>query len=224
MAVGDLITRAQLDGVDLSTVSWTSDNALSPNGGTSYLYVACYSWTFKAVGNYWFFGSPNYNLYLDYWDGTAWKNVGSTGSFKNATRWINVNNGSGSGNVNSHLRTWVWRVRITANGGYYKGEMDGYLYLCGMGHCKETSYPKGAYISKTKTGFVYKVLKRSGANTDTSQDSGFNVKPWDSKLGGLYETSELRGTAITLPSKNQCRFVPKLDDTYIPIGISINPS
>ena len=108
--------------------------------------------------------------------------------------------------------------------GYYKGEMDGYLYLCGMGHCKETSYPKGAYISKTKNGSVYKVLKRSGSNTDTSQDSGFNVKPWDSKLGGLYETSELRGTVITLPSKHQCRFVPKLDDTYIPIGISINPS
>ena len=218
------VTRENLDGVDLATVSWTTDNALTPNGGTSYLYIACYSWTFKFTGNYAFFGSPTHTVRLQHWDGSKWVSDGSFSNKNQGDMWINVNNRSGTGKVNSSLRTWVWRISFSNSSGYYKGAGKGYLYLCGMGHCKETSYPKGAYISKTKNGSVYKVLKRSGANTDTSQDSGFNVKPWDSKLGGLYETSELRGTAITLPSKHQCRFVPKLDDTYIPIGISINPS
>lgn len=196
------VDKTSLTKTDSQVLQWTADNSVTPNGGTSYMYIACFAWKMKFVGNYAFFGSPTHTLTFQYWDGESWVTAGSFSS-NNNTRWASINLNDTGANVNVKANTYVWRVSFKNSSGYYRGEGDVYLYLYGIG---SSGYYKSGLKISALTGNQYVIKKRSGANTDTSQDASFNLTP--DKVG-IYDThSHMRGSPITSISPH--RFIPKL--------------
>ncbi len=199
---GEQVTADQLKSSDDITASWTSDNTLTPNGGTSYLYIACWVWSFTFQGNYAFFGSPTHGVSIQYWNGTQW--IQSIyREFKNSTGYFRVNQDIvDSGASFIYEPTYIWRIRFTNWSGYYKGDGNGYLYLKGIGTAKHYDLEvKGQFIKSLTNHWTVK--KRSGADTDTSKDAAFNVLP--ASLA-IYQTVANRGNPI-LPTIYPCKFV-----------------
>ena len=139
MAIGSVINQVNGNVRDVVTNSWTADNTLTPNGGTKYLYICCYSWTFRFTGNYAFFGSPNHQLTFQHWNGSSWVTNSGPIECKNITRWWGVNDGD-SRDYNLHVNSCMWRIKFYNSSGYYKGDGDGYLYLHGYGNSANSSY------------------------------------------------------------------------------------
>ena len=202
-----LINAESLKKTDSQVLQWTADNAVTPNGGTSYMYIACFAWKMRFVGNYALFGSPTHTLTFQYWNGQNWVDAGSFSS-NNNTRWASVNMNDSGANVNAKANTYIWRVRFQNSSGYYKGEGDVYLYLYGIGSAD--NFPEGIKFAAL-TGDQYSIKKRQGADTDQSKDSAFDLTPAEV---GIYDTHlQMRGTLLTAISPH--RFIPKLDD-YAP--------
>lgn len=198
---GNYITASELNKRDVVMPSWTKDNDLTPNGGTSYLYIACWNWSFKFVGNYAFFGSPTHTLRVQYWDNTAsaWTTIASK-SVKNTTWLFDVN--SSSGTTVYKYPTWIWRISFSNSSGYYKGAGKGYLYLCGIGDA-------GNYADDVVGEYIcclgdsqYWVSKQPGATSGNGQ----NLTPSEV---AIYNTRSQRGNPI-LASTRQSKFVPKI--------------
>jgi hypothetical protein len=140
MAVGDSINYANGAGIDVVNASWTADNTLTPNGGTKYLYICCYSWCFYFEGNYALFGSPNHQLTFQYWNGSSWVTKVGPIELKNSSSWFTVNDDNSFG-YTIHQDSCLWRIKFYNSSGYYKGEGNGYLHLHRYGNSRnEESY------------------------------------------------------------------------------------
>lgn len=197
---GNYITADELNARDVVTASWTKDNDLTPNGGTSYLYIACWNWTFRFEGNYAFFGSPTHTLNVQYWNGSSWVTIASK-SVKNTTWQFDINRGSG-GTVVYKYPTWLWRISFSNSSGYYKGAGKGYLYLCGIGDAGNYSSEVIGQLVCCLGDSQYWVSKQSGSTSGNGQ----NLTPSEVSI---YNTRSQRGNPI-LASTRQTKFVPKI--------------
>lgn len=231
MAVGDIINKSYLSGDNLTSFSMYDDNDITPNGGTSYLYIAGYSWRLKFIGNYAFFGSPTHTVKLWHWDGSKWRLDGTFSSFKD-TKWIYVNdmNHQSGGSINVNIPTWIWRVSFSNSSGYYKGHGDVECYWNGTGNTTDDTYPKGLIIS-IKGGGMYSIQKAPGSASASA--TLYDKPPSDESLkyggrGGyesnyedqlIYDTATYRGN-ILQDTLSRAVFLSKLDSNYVPIGIT----
>ncbi len=134
MGVGTLINQAAGTTGALRSASWTADNTLTPNGGTKYLYICSWAFYFKFVGNYAFFGSPNHQVTIQYWNGSSWITASGPITCKNTTRDWDVNCSKNSVDYRVHANSCIWRIKFYNSSGYYKGQGDGYLTLYGYGN------------------------------------------------------------------------------------------
>ena len=189
---GELLNRANLMGVNLNNPSWTADNTMTPNGGTRYLYIACWAFNFKFVGNYALLGSPDHQVSIQHWNGSSWVND-ETRTLKNASYEWGVNRYSTLYGYITYP-TFKWRIRFVNSTGYYKGEGDGYLWLHAPGE-----YDSGLWDTNVRGKQI--------ACLGTSQYLVYQTADSPPSSFSIYSTTPQRGSAIN-SGITKCRIVP----------------
>lgn len=110
MAAGDIITRAACAGTNLVDSGEITNGTAAANT-TRYHYISCFSFNFWFKGHYNFWGSPAYDVKLQYWNGSAWVTAAEETSLCDETREWEVNRNSGS-YIYVNQPTHIWRISV----------------------------------------------------------------------------------------------------------------
>lgn len=182
-------TRIDFNGIKaLNTsggqISWKGSQSFSYGRSRTY-YIAATAWSFNmSISGSGWWGYQDGSAYVDYWDGSQWKNVygsysdGSGSSYSHSWSW--QHNYNGGATKDEHGKQ-LWRLRI--NIGDKSGSGSGTLYWGSTAQITEAIY---------NSYFKYEPIKSIACNIST--DSTFaNGSTFDSNMGSGF----LRGVKIT---------------------------
>jgi hypothetical protein len=179
-------------------------NGTAATNATRYHYISCFSFNFWFKGHYNFWGSPGYDVKLQYWNGSTWVTAAEETSLCDEIREWEVNRNSGS-YIYVNQPTHLWRVSVRHfSGNNVDAARRMRIWCHGIG---ET--PSGVWDASVKGKKITCIPTTTNLGITAQWSTGHSTSYTPSQLPALYNTAQFAGNPI-LNSIARCRLAPAI--------------
>lgn len=190
------------------STSWaqTWSDAHGNKDQTRYVYICAPAW--YIVGRAWYYafgGSGIFQIYLSYWNGTAWSDewhyeLNSSSSTSGVWLRIGHNREEDGINVKLHSNYPLWRIRYWPSRSNSRWELN--VYAGSWGVAKDTS---GNYINYPQGKRIYSI-GRTGANVNI-QSSG-TTEDTTNVVNNIFNPNNRKGSPILASNDSELVWYP----------------